>query len=245
MSTNRRNAHIPALALLSFLALPGCMVGVHTWDDEGTGPSRDPLSRWGEACRYDSQCGGGLSCVDSICEPTRVGIYPVSALVAPGRTDGLEWDADRYLPGWVWDDLDRARSRGDVSSLYSFMADQRRAGWTRPDPYGYGFLSTDGWRYDDRYTITLAERGRQTLDVFDPAWRSNVGWSDVRFDTRLMVAFDLWDEDSRNDESIGFVELDFQALRDALHRGGTTYFDVYDQTGGQVLLVGVEVVPQS
>ena len=245
MSTNRPISHLPALALLSFLALPGCMVGVHTWDDEGTGPSRDALSRWGEACRYDSQCAGSLSCVDAICEPTRVGIYPVNALIAPGRTDGLEWDADRYLPGWVWDDLDRARNRGDVSSLYSFMADQRRAGWTRPDPYGFGFLSTDGWRYDDRYTIALAERGRQTLDVFDPTWRSSVGWSGVRFDTRLMVAFDLWDEDSRNDESIGFIELDFRALREALHRGGTTYFDVYDQTAGQVLLVGVEVVPES
>lgn len=245
MSTNRRIAHLPALALLSFVMLSGCMVGVHHWDDEGTGPSRDPLSRWGESCRHDSQCGGGLSCIDATCEPTRVGIYPVNALVAPGRTDGLEWDSDRYLPGWVWDDLDRARSRGDVSSLYSFMDAQRRAGWSRPDPYGYGFLSTDGWRYDDRLTISLADRGRQALDVFDPTWKSSAGWSGVRFDTRLMVAFDLWDEDARNDEPIGFAELDFQALREALHRGGTVYFDVYDQTAGQVLLVGVEVVPES
>lgn len=247
MSHHRRIPSLPAFALLAaaFVALPGCMVDMRHWDDEGPRtPSRDPLSRWGDACRVDSQCGGGLSCTEGTCEPTRVGIYPVNALVAPGKADGTEWDADRYLPRWVWDELDAARRQG-VSSLYAFMADMRRMDWTRPDPYGYGFLSTDGYRYDERYTVALAERGYQDLDVFDPEWRGAVGWSGVRFDTRLMVALDIWDEDVRSDEDIGFVELDFWALREALHRGGVTYFDVYDQTAGQLLLVGVEVVPES
>ncbi len=235
------------LAALAIAILPGCMVESRYYEDRSlppphSPPDRQPLSRWGESCRMDTQCVGGHVCLDGSCEPSRIGIYPVNALVAPGKADGREWDADRYLPLWVWDELDSVRRRGTVDELYAFMADQRRMGWSAPDPYGYGFLSTDGYRYDDRYTIALGERGRQALDVFDVSWPAT-GWSQVPFTTRLSVGLDFYDEDRRNDEAIGFVELDFAALRDALYLGGVVYFDAYEQTDGQLLLVGVEVVP--
>ncbi|AKU91427.1 hypothetical protein [Vulgatibacter incomptus] len=240
-------------AALLVVALPACMVDVHGPRGGGGGggggtqprpdrPTPSPL-QWGEACGSTPQCASGLNCLDGTCEPARIGIYPVSALVGPGLTDGREWKSDRFLPRWVWDELASARRRG-VSSLYAFMADQARLGWSRPNPYGYGFLSTDGYRYDDRYTIALAERGYNELQTFTPSWSGGVGWTQVPFTERLSVALDVWDEDRWDDQSIGFVELDFPLLREALYQGGVTYFDTYDATGGQLLLVGVQVVAE-
>lgn len=235
------------LLLASFaLLLSACHVDIDPWehDDRGPPPSgRHSLGGWGASCRSDLQCKADLACIDAVCEPARIGIRAVGALVAPGKADGREWDDDRYLPSWVWDELDRASRRG-VPALFDFMDEQRRLGWSRPDPYGYGFLSTDGRFFDDRNTIALVERGSNALDVFDVTWPGPVGWSDVPFTERLLVGFDLYDEDRRDDDEIGYVELDFAALRTALYMGGTVWFDTWDATEGQLLLFGVEVYPE-
>jgi len=235
-------------AALLFAILPACELEVgHYHDHPPRSNPRPPASPrpglWGDACRVDSQCGSGLACTDGSCEPRRVGIYPVSALVAPGTADGREWDSDRLLPRWVWNELDLAMGLG-VDALYDFMAEQAYMGWSKPDPYGYGFLSLDGRSYDEAYTIPLVERGENQLDVFDVVWPGPVGWSSVPFTTRLAVGVELWDEDQRTDDDIGFVELDFPLLRTALYQGGVVYFDTYEATDGQLLLLGVEVVAE-
>lgn len=238
----------PTLLVALLLALlPACELEVGQYHPPHRSPRPPPpaqyLGAWGDACRVDSQCGSGLGCTDGSCEPRRVGIYPVSALIAPGTVDGREWDSDRALPRWVWSELDIALAYG-VDGLYDFMAEQAYMGWSKPDPYGYGFLSLNGRSYDDAYTIPLVERGANQLDVFDVVWPSPVGWSSVPFTRDLAVGLELWDEDQRNDEFIGFVELDFHLLRTALHQGGVVYFDTYEATDGQLLLLGVEVVAE-
>lgn len=247
MKNSLRITTLAAVALL----LQGCIVEIDSGNRTPSSrtprldrpPTTSPLLQWGESCSSTLECDRGLHCMEYACEPERIGIYPEAVLVSPGRADGLEWDDDLYVPRWIRDDLASAR-RGGLASLFDFMRRLERSGISMPDPYGYGYLAVDGW-YDDRYSISLAERGYQQRNVFHATWPQPTGWTDVPFSPDLAVAFDLYDEDRYEDEAIGFIELDHLHLRDALYQGGLVWFDTWAQTDGQVLLFGMRVVPES
>lgn len=234
---------------LAFLA-QACVIDVGDVHGPGPGAGRRPIDRgptplqWGDACAATFQCAAGLHCLDAVCEPERVGIYPVGALVAPGDMDGRQWHRSwDALPYWVLDELSYARREG-VDAQFDFMDYVWEWGLAAPSPYGYGYLAVDGW-YDERFSLTLLDRGWQDREVFYATWPQPTGWTDVPFDQGLSVAFDLYSEGRREDLSIGLVELDLGLLRHALHRGGVVWFDTYAATDGQLLLFGVEVVPES
>lgn len=240
--------------LLLSLSAQACVVELgDDWNRGGRGPSRRPIDsidrtppplQWGDACVSTHQCAAGLHCLDATCEPERVGIYPVAALVAPGDADGRQWHRSREsLPRWVWDELAIARREG-VHSLFEFMDYVWEWGFAAPSPYGYGYLAVDGW-YDDRYSIALLDRGYQGREVFHATWPQPTGWTDVPFDRGLSVAFDLYSEGRYDDLGIGLVELDLALIRHALYQGGVVWFDTFDATDGQLLLFGVEVFPES
>ena len=231
------------LPLLLFALLsPACVIDVddhdhrHHWDDSG---HRRP-GLWGDACAVDHQCAAGLVCFSGTCEPERVSLYVHGALVAPGRADGREWDADYELPPSVWVDLGDARRAG-VGALFDFMDWVARSGISAPDVFGFGYLALDGV-WDERQTLDL---GSTRPDAFEAIWSRPAGWTDVPLHEGLWVGVDLFDEDWDGDESIGMVTIDAWGLREALHRGGVVWFDTYEVTEGQLLLVGIEVVSES
>lgn len=199
--------------------------------------------RLGDACAVDRQCELGLVCVYGGCEPERIGIYVHGALVAPGRSDGREWDANYAIPRSVWRELDLARSQG-VDALFDFMWSFAQEGYSAPDVFGYAYMALDG-RYDDGLTIALAEPAQRLRDRFEAIWPSARGWTDVPLHEGLLIAVDLFDFDRDGDESIGLVEIDARGILDALHLGGVVWFDTWEATGGQLLLLGIEVIPES
>lgn len=234
------------LALLA-LSVQACVLDV---DNRGRDPyeprrhvHRVDHGRLGDRCASDFQCSAGLVCFSGSCEPERVGIYVHGALVAPGRADGREWDDDRLLPRHVWSDLDRARRNG-VDALFDFMWSFAGRGTSAPDVFGYGYLAIDD-RYDERMTIALAEPDLRQRDTFEFILRDVVGWTDVPLHEGLRVAFDLFDYDRGGDESIGLVEIDAWGIHEALVTGGVVWFDTWEATDGQLLLLGIEVISES
>lgn len=228
--------------ILATLLLQACVVDLgdhhrhHHHHDRPSGQR----GHWGADCSADFHCKDGLVCFSGVCEPERVGIYVHGALVAPGRADGMEWDAPYAVPHSTWIELGNAR-RGGVDALFRFMDSVARAGYSAPDVFGFAYMAVDG-RWDDRLTISLGPTRR---DSFEAIWTRPAGWTDVPFHEDLWIAVDLFDEDRDGDESIGLVEIDAWGLREALHLGGVVWFDAFDATEGQLLLLGIEMVSES
>lgn len=232
--------------VLSTLLFQACVVEVDNHPDRH--PPRRHIDRvekgrLGDVCAATYQCSAGLTCFSGTCEPERVGVYAHGVLVGPGRADGWEWDADYLVPRDVWSDLARAR-RGGTEALFDFMWSISKEGFSAPDVFGYGYLAVDG-RYDDRLTIALAEPERRMRDSFEVIWPDVVGWTDVPLHEGLRVAFDLFDHDRDGDESIGLVEIDAWGVQEALRLGGVVWFDTWEATDGQLLLLGIEVISES
>lgn len=202
----------------------------------------DP-GRAGDHCYADHQCSVGLVCFSGTCEPERVGIYVRGALVGPGRADGREWDADLFLPRYVWTELERARRAG-TNALFDFMWSFARSDVSAPDVIGYGHLALDG-RYDPELTIAIIEPDRPVRDAFEVAVRKEAGWTNVPLHEGLRITVELYDHDRVGDETIGIVEIDAWGIRDALAMGGVVWFDAWDATDGQLLLLGIEVLSES
>lgn len=232
------------IALSTFL-IQACVIEVDNTDPQ---PPRRHIhkveqGRLGDACVAEHRCAAGLTCFSGRCAPERVGIYAHGALVAPGGADGREWDSSHYVPRDVWVELDRARQRG-VDALFDFMWSYAQDARSAPDVFGYGFLAVDG-RYDDELTIALATPEERHSDSFEVIWPGLRGWTDVPLHEGLFVSFELLDYDREGDETIGLVEIDAWDIHDALGRGGVVWFDTYDATDGQLLLLGIEVISES
>lgn len=230
------------LPLLLFALLSqACVIDVdHDHRHHYDRPTPRQPGRWGDACVADYQCAAGLVCFSGSCEPERLGIYVHGALIAPGLADGREWDSDYDLPRSLWVELGDARRSG-VDALFDFMDWVARSGVSAPDVFGFGYLAIDD-RWDERLTIDLGPTRR---DSFAAIWSRPSGWTDVPLHEGLWVGVALFDEDLDGDESIGEVTIDAWGIREALHRGGVVWFDTYDTTDGQLLLLGLEVISES
>lgn len=239
-----KTLHKTALVLLA-LTVQGCVIDLDHHHEPHRRRHLAPVDRGhlGAVCSADYQCASGLACVFGSCEPERVGIYVHGALVGPGRADGREWDAGYAVPRYVWRELDLARSAG-VDALFDFMWSFSQSGYSAPDVFGYAYMAVDG-RYDDALTIALAEPHRRLHDTFEVIWPEVSGWTDVPLHEGLWIAIDLFDHDRDGDESIGLVEIDAWGILEALRIGGVVWFDAWDATDGQLLLVGIEVVSES
>lgn len=227
--------------LIAAILLQACHIDLSRPHHREPGPGKlipnDPPPPGG-SCQISADCGRGEVCLDRACEPARLRIRPIGVLVAPGRSDGREWDSEQAVPRWVWEELAVVRQRGP-NALFDWMEERQRDRGSKPDPDGYGYLAVDG-NYDEDWVISLGGE-RPPQDRFLGIWEQPLGWTDVPFGYGTAVTFDLFDGDGRYEDPIGSVELDYSSLRHALHQRGEVWFDTWEATDGQSLLLGIEV----
>jgi hypothetical protein len=105
----------------------------------------------------------------------------------------------------------------------------------RPDPYGSAEVES--------VAGVVAHPLVMIKDTFTPQW--NVRWDRVPLTASTRLRVSLMDKDLANEDPIGEVVLNAQDLLGAMATGTNDQIRVDGQTNGQLLFVGVEVVPEN
>jgi hypothetical protein len=165
-----------------------------------------------------------------------------SAIIAPGKTDGTNWDG----LGDVDPDLAQSVAvallgPSPAAAVLGAYAAPAVAALDKPDPYGdaqaiaFGVIGKP---------VALATFDAPISNTFNPIWRLGWSYTNVPIDSDVRIGITLWDSDLVDDDPIDAVELNSQDLKDALAAQQVFDVRVDDQGQHQLLFVGVSVTQQ-
>ena len=176
--------------------------------------------------------------------PPLVTIEVVQCLIGPGKSDGTEWDYDGEIPQTVTTGLATVLGQPGVGPIINFLASSAVTALSKPDPYGWAEIATNGSGFDPANQIVLADTTTNMQDTFQPLWLNVRGWRSVLLSSSTMVRVTLLDEDLVNDDAIGIATIPASQLQAALAAGGTYWVRVDQMTQNQLLAIGVQVTAQ-
>jgi len=144
--------------------------------------------------------------------------------------------------GWsTWGEgaADCARALGasnPYAAVFGFLGSMSLGATERPEPYGFAdLLSSQG---NQRLNLTSLR------DTLTPMWQGPPSWSHVPLGPNTRIRISLWDKDLVNDDPIGVAELNSEHLAAALRARQVYQVRVTDQGNGQVLFIGISVMPE-
>ena len=173
-----------------------------------------------------------------------VTIEVVQCLIGPGKSDGTEWDYDGEIPQTVTTGLATVLGQPGVGPIINFLASSAVTALSKPDPYGWAEIATNGSGFDPANRIVLADTTTNMEDTFQPLWLNVRGWRSVPLSSSTMVRVTLLDEDLVHDDAIGIATIPGTQLQAALAAGGTYWVRVEQMTQNQLLAIGVQVTAQ-
>jgi hypothetical protein len=164
------------------------------------------------------------------------------AIIAPGMSDGSDWDGIGNVDPSVLRGVASALLESDPAAAVAVaLTNPALDNVDKPDPYGSAQPTVYGVTYAPD---ALATRDQALPDTFQPIWPSTWLYKNIPIDTDVRIAVDLWDKDLVEDDTIGSAEIDSTDLKAALAAQKKYEVRVDDQTSGQLLFIGISVVQQ-
>ena len=194
-------------------------------------------------CAADSNEGEGVPEEEEpFVLPAVVSVRIESAVIRP-------WDGSNEL----WDDSQQV-TQEEISMLAEILGapspyDQVAASiaelaidhWAPPDAYGFAEVFVDGaWGM----RVTIADENDNFDNTFVPTFVDRPGWDGLPLDESLRVAVTLIDEDdllTGEDDPIGNVVIDYDAIVAAVKAGGVHQVATHSQATGTILFIGISV----
>lgn len=201
--------------------------------------------------KYNGKCLNNPSIVpkydagvtpDTTQPPSMVTISIRSAVIAPFKSTGEEWDWTLWkksATGSMIQALANAMAKLDPYGAVKVLIESGIFNsLSKPDPMGVAVAYAKG---GFSKAINLATSSTNQEDTFTPIWPGGPGWSQVPFGPDTRVSMDLYDEDIYNHDPIGSCEITYKDLYEAWKTKKVVQVNVSSQTYNQALFVGVTV----
>lgn len=183
--------------------------------------------------------------------PDRVQITLIGAQVAPGKSDGTQWDGTGKLkPEQVTKTqqlvqlaVQAAAAAANppgaaMTAAAKLLGDLAMPAVAKPDVFGWVEWQPQGVGVTVR--LDLAPRSKPIRE-YSVTWRNPVVLPSADWNSRMRMRITLRDKDVVNDDAIGTVELNTDHIRYAWSQQKVTSILVADQSTGQLLAVRISV----
>lgn len=185
----------------------------------------------------------GDSDEEKIVEPQFVNFTVLSAIIAPTKMNGSNWDAHFIFSGGA------AQALGDLilpgsglltAAVIQSISDSSKKGTVAPDAIGYiqqigptlkNLANIAGTR------LILADKKTISKDSYMPHFDTGYSGWPIFKDTRFRIY--LFDMDIKNNDHIGTVEITFNDIMLAIQHGKSVWINVADQGNNQLLYIQI------
>lgn len=131
-----------------------------------------------------------------------------------------------------------------AAAVLSILANPALATFDPPDPYGT--VQATAFGVTGPGYPGLASSANPVSNTYNPIWpNGGFQYTDVPIDSDVRITVSLWDSDVVFDDTIGVAVINSDDFKAALAAQQKYEVQVNDQTNGQLLFVGIEVVQQA
>lgn len=239
-----------ALILITALAAPACTVQLaeeaaeDTATVEGPAPVEAPEQAPPQLAPPEEEAPEDPPAEEEeapFVAPELVSVRLVDALIRPWDVNGEAWDGTNLVKQEDVNELAVLLGYADpYAAVAGFTIALMNDYLGAPDAYGEVRIFVDG-----SWQPHLAQDLSVTPQSVTPSFYE-VGWDYVPLEPNVRISLTLVDDDGgwTADDPIGTVELNHDDLLDAVKAGQVHDVPVHDQGQGEILFVGISVVPQ-
>lgn len=182
---------------------------------------------------------GGPQAPATPAQPSLIDVAFRSALIAPTKTGGAPWDGIGPPSPGAASTISKALGMTNPhAAVVEALAAPVMQGLEKPEPFGHVAVRVDG-AVREELELTTAER-----DTLTPLW-SNAVARRVPLAQSTVLEVRLLDRDLSEHDAIGDCNIRYEDLAEALQARDVHQVRVAEQTGGQLLFLGISVYPSS
>lgn len=170
----------------------------------------------------------------------------LGAVIAPNKIDRTTWDAtssfkvDSATTGLLIDTIGMSTTGIPVSKVLNTIGNNAAKGSAAPDVIGYVELEGTSLKKISNIAwtkVALATKANKTKNSYTPMF--NAGYRNWPLFKENRFRITLKDADLFDDDPIGTVELTYDDIIKAIEKGKSTWVDVTEQGGNQLLLIQI------